>query len=85
VAGFHWTRSSRPPARAAADSLGALNRLVLTTRPRSRCELLQWRSLAISFERRFSCELPCARSDRKRPWPAGAHRRCHRLSPSQIH
>jgi hypothetical protein len=41
-----------------------------TTRLRSRCEASRWRSSAISFEQRLSCEVLCARSVRKRPWPA---------------
>ena len=42
-------------------------------RLRSRFEALPWRSSAISFERRLSCDVLRVPSVRKRPWPA---RRC---------
>jgi len=36
----------------------------------SRFEASRWRSSAISFERKFSCEVPRGPSVRERPWPA---------------
>lgn len=50
MAGFQWTRASRPPACARDGwSLGALNRFAVRTRLRSRCEASPWRSSAGSF------------------------------------
>jgi len=48
-------------ALAAGDPLGALKRVALRDDARAlRFEGLRWRSSAISFERRLSCEVPRA-------------------------
>jgi hypothetical protein len=66
-----------PPITAAARALAAGDALCarsgsrcLTTRLPSRFEASRWRSLAISFERRLSCEVRRAPSVRKRRRPA---------------